>query len=1070
MSNRTKTRLPGREATTDQTDQTDEIDAIDVVEATPSDGVVATGDLSVQAPDGDASGYARWDPRGITAGAPLLPLAVLFGLNAVDELDRQAFSVLTPEIRDHFNLSLTGVTTLVALITPMSLLLSPLVGHLADRARRVRLARNGAALWSVFSFLTALAPNVVLLGFARAGSTVAKIVNEPTHNSLLPDYYDVDVRVKVFSVHRAANNVGRFIAPLLAGGLLVSLLGFSWRAPFVLFAIPTAVLVFLSLRLREPVRGRVERRAAGGDAEAEEIEEAPPSFSEAWRTIMAVRTLRRIFLALPFLTASLLGLGSLLSIFYEDVFGVGAGGRALLFAFDEPFEVIGLIVLAPIAQRVLLQRPGFAMRVLGFAAVGIAAMLAVQALAPTLWVAVPAGYVRAVIGAILTPGIYAVLSLAIPPKVRGLGFTAGALFAAMGAPIIPLVGWIGDNWGIRYGILAMLPAFLVGAFIIGSSSGFVEADIKKVRTSALAQAEARKARLAGDPKLLLVRDVDVAYGQTQVLFGVDMHVDEGEIIALLGTNGAGKSTLLAAIAGLIEPGAGAIVFDGNDITMADANATAAAGIVYVPGGKGVFPTLTVEENINLAGWLFRKEPEHIKRATEQVLEYFPILRSRWNQKAGNLSGGEQQMLTLGQAFIARPKLLMIDELSLGLAPITVEQLLEIVKTIHAQGTTIILVEQSVNVAMSIAKRAVFMEKGEVRFDGPTDELLNRPDVLRAVFLQGTKAAQNGGGSGTEGTAPVRTKDTKPFRAHCAECGTTHKLALETRDLSVQFGGIRAVNGVDLAVHQGQILGLIGPNGAGKTTIFDAISGFVAATGSVTLQGTDVSTLAPDARATAGLGRSFQDARLFPSMTVREAIAVALERHVPTRDPVAAALMSPATRMSERAVRADVERLIELMHLGAFADKFVGELSTGSRRVVDIACSMAHDPKVLLLDEPSSGIAQRETEALGPLLLDLRDKTGAAMIVVEHDMPLITSISDELVALELGTVIAQGAPDDVVNHPRVVESYLGGNDAVINRSGEKTAAEEQASRGEPAPDAAERRARRRQARAAKRGEA
>ena len=988
----------------------------------------------IEAIANDDTHYPWWNPKRITNGAPLFPLAVLFGLNAVDELDRQAFNVLLPEIKDHFNLSLTGVTTLVAVITPVALILGPFVGHLADRRNRVRIAAGGAGIWSLFSFLTGLAPTVPLLGLARAGSSIGKVVVDPTHNSLLPDFYDIDSRVKVYSAHRAANNLGRFLAPLLAGGLIVSILGFSWRAPFVVFAIPTAILVFLTLRMREPVRGRYDRRAVGADREAEELEEQPPSLGEAWRTIMAVRTLRRIFVALPFLTASLLGLGSLLSLFYDEVFGVGAGGRALLFAFDEPFEIVGLIILAPIAQRVLSQRPGMAMRVLAFAAVGISALLAVQALAPTLWIAVPAGYVRAVIGAILTPGIYAVLSLAIPPKVRALGFTAGGLFALMGTPIIPLVGWIGDNWGIRYGMLAMLPAFLIGAFIIASSGAFVEADIQKVRVASLAQAEARKSRLAGDPKLLLVRDVDVAYGQTQVLFGVNMHVDEGEIVALLGTNGAGKSTLLAAIAGLVEPRAGAIIFDGNDITMADANATAAAGIVYVPGGKGVFPTLTVEENINLAGWLFRKDTQHLEQATKQVLEYFPILQKRWNQKAGNLSGGEQQMLTLGQAFIAKPKLLMIDELSLGLAPVIVEQLLEIVKAIHAQGTTIVLVEQSVNVAMSIAERAVFMEKGEVRFDGPTSELLARPDVLRAVFLQGTKAAQ-ADGDGNGSTVPARVREAKPFKATCDECGTTHALALETRDLSVQFGGIRAVNGVALSVHQGQILGLIGPNGAGKTTIFDAISGFVPATGKVILQGNDVSAQAPDGRAVAGLGRSFQDARLFPSMTVREAIAVALERHVMTRDPIAAAVMSPATRISERKVREDVERLIELMHLQAFADKFVGELSTGSRRVVDIACSMAHDPKVLLLDEPSSGIAQRETEALGPLLLDLKDKTGAALIVVEHDMPLITSISDELVALELGTVIARGAPDDVVNHPRVVESYLGGNEAVINRSGD-----------------------------------
>ncbi|HEV3227684.1 MAG TPA: ATP-binding cassette domain-containing protein, partial [Acidimicrobiales bacterium] len=196
----------------------------------------------------------------------------------------------------------------------------------------------------------------------------------------------------------------------------------------------------------------------------------------------------------------------------------------------------------------------------------------------------------------------------------------------------------------------------------------------------------------------------------------------------------------------------------------------------------------------------------------------------------------------------------------------------------------------------------------------------------------------------------------------------------------------------------------------------------------------VSELNPDQRAIAGLGRSFQDARLFPSMTVRDTIATAYERHVPVPDPLAAFVLSPAVKISEREVDEQVEELIDLMRLQAYADKFVGELSTGTRRIVDLACVLAHKPSVLLLDEPSSGIAQRETEALAPVLLDIRDKTGAALIVIEHDMPLITTISDELVALELGAVIARGDPQAVVRDPRVVEGYLGTSDAAINRSG------------------------------------
>jgi branched-chain amino acid transport system ATP-binding protein len=133
----------------------------------------------------------------------------------------------------------------------------------------------------------------------------------------------------------------------------------------------------------------------------------------------------------------------------------------------------------------------------------------------------------------------------------------------------------------------------------------------------------------------------------------------------------------------------------------------------------------------------------------------------------------------------------------------------------------------------------------------------------------------------------------------------------------------------------------------------------------------------------------------------------------------------------------VDELIELMGLGAFADKFVSELSTGSRRIVDLACILGHGPKVILFDEPSSGIAQKETEALGPLLLRIRENTGASLLVIEHDMPLITSISDRMVALDLGTVVTIGPPQEVINHPQVVSSYLGGSEEIISRSGKST---------------------------------
>ena len=214
----------------------------------------------------------------------------------------------------------------------------------------------------------------------------------------------------------------------------------------------------------------------------------------------------------------------------------------------------------------------------------------------------------------------------------------------------------------------------------------------------------------------------------------------------------------------------------------------------------------------------------------------------------------------------------------------------------------------------------------------------------------------------------------------------------------------------------------------------AITGFARARGRVVLEGHDVSYLAPEARSRAGLGRSFQDARLFPSLTVFETLAMAFERHVRAEGVVSTAIGAPWVRRSERRVSERVEELISLMGLGAFRDKFVSEISTGSRRIVDLAVILAHDPSVLLLDEPSSGIAQRETEALGPMLLKIREQTGATMLVIEHDMPLIRAISDEIVALDTGSVLTRGKPDEVLEDPRLVSAYLGTDHQIVDRSG------------------------------------
>jgi ABC-type branched-subunit amino acid transport system ATPase component len=257
------------------------------------------------------------------------------------------------------------------------------------------------------------------------------------------------------------------------------------------------------------------------------------------------------------------------------------------------------------------------------------------------------------------------------------------------------------------------------------------------------------------------------------------------------------------------------------------------------------------------------------------------------------------------------------------------------------------------------------------------------------------------------------------------------------EVTKRFGGVTAVDGVDLEVNEGEIVGIIGANGAGKTTLLDLLSGFVAPDhGRVTLWEEDVTGWLPEERAEIGLGRSFQDARLFPGLIVSENLAVALERFVASREPVAAAFRLPAARVSERLVAERVEDLVALLGLDAFRDKYAGELSTGSRRIVELASLIAQRADVVLLDEPSAGIAQKESEALAPLLRRLRDATGAAVVIVEHDVPLLLATCDRLVAMELGQVIADGEPSAVVRDPRVIASYLGADEAAVARSGKR----------------------------------
>ena len=242
--------------------------------------------------------------------------------------------------------------------------------------------------------------------------------------------------------------------------------------------------------------------------------------------------------------------------------------------------------------------------------------------------------------------------------------------------------------------------------------------------------------------VLEAEGIDFSYGPLQVLFDVSVRVHDGERVGLLGTNGAGKSTLLGVLSGVLRPTRGAVRLFGEDITRLEPHERVRRGLMQVAGGRAIFPSLSVRDNIRVGAYDHLGDEPLISSRLAEVLEVFPHLESKLGQRAGELSGGEQQMVALSRALVSGARVLLIDEVSLGLAPVVMGEVLRMVEALADRGVTMVLVEQSLNVSLSLAERAYFMERGTIRFEGDTAELLERKELVRAVFF----------GSGGEGVA------------------------------------------------------------------------------------------------------------------------------------------------------------------------------------------------------------------------------------------------------------------------------------------------------------------------------
>ena len=656
--------------------------------------------------------------RDYLNGEGVKPILALFALNAVDELDSRTFELLGPEIADHFNIDVGGfglITVLVVLLVPF---VSVPVALLADRRSRMPLAIAGAATWGAFSLMTGIAPVLWVLVVARVGSSFGKVVNLPVHGSLIGDFYSPHCRAKAFGIHALANPAGAAFASVIAGAIAEVL---GWRAPFFALALPTLLVLFFAWSVREPERGRYERT------------ETPtaPALLVTLRRLWSVRSLRYQWIGGAWTTGSVFGVGILVPFFLEEEFGAGPASRGIVIAIGTALSAVAVVVGSTLFQRRIDMAPSDGMRMLCWVGGSAGIALLAISVAPNLATfAVLLWFIMAVF-AFVVPGLSAITALVAPPELRSSAFAVAGLVALAGLGF-SLVGFLVGNANLRWAIALMAPVFVRGVAHFFKAATYLDDDVARLSPDFV-----ERATRSGDDRILLeTSGLTVSYDGVQVLFGVDIEIRDGEILALLGTNGAGKSTTLNAISGVVEPDGGNVFFEGQAITCEPPERTVERGIVQVPGGRGIFPGLTVEENLRMGGFLLRRRRSELNERTAEVLELFPRLAERREQRAGSLSGGERQMLTLAQSFLLRPRLLLIDELSLGLAPAVVEQLLVAVRRMNAAGTTVVIVEQSVNVALTLAERAYFLEKGEVKFSGSTKELLARRDLLRSVFLEG----------------------------------------------------------------------------------------------------------------------------------------------------------------------------------------------------------------------------------------------------------------------------------------------------------------------------------------------
>jgi MFS family permease len=435
------------------------------------------------------------DPRSLTAGAPVLPIAVLFGHTFLDAFDRTGFFIILPEVQEHFDLDLEQITGLASIAIVAGIVLSLPVSLWSDRsARRTVFLGGGALVASFFSLVGAVARSVGLFATARAGFGFGLIVNDPVQQSLLADLTPVPARPSVFAGRQMADNVGSLLGPLVFG--LVTWLA-GWRASLVLVAVLGVILALASFRVREPAKGTMERAAMGVTGDDLHADEETAGFRESWRLLVAIPTVRTLWFSLPFLVGGVLCMLVLIPLYLEEVHGLSAVERGITQALLGVPAIFGLFVGIALTKRYLFSDAPWRMFRLMAGVASLAALCVV-------WMAVvgPLALVLAglggmlLLGALILPAYGTLFSIVMPARARTVGFALTRVWALPGLVVLPVAGALGDVHGLRWGIVVGMPIFLVGAAVVGTGGRSFQADMAAAHEASMAVLEERRAARA----------------------------------------------------------------------------------------------------------------------------------------------------------------------------------------------------------------------------------------------------------------------------------------------------------------------------------------------------------------------------------------------------------------------------------------------------------------------------------------------------------------------------------------------------------------------------------------------